>query len=34
MEERAASINGTVIVDGANGFSVTTLLPIGEKLHT
>ncbi|WP_393959287.1 sensor histidine kinase [Priestia megaterium] len=34
MEERAASINGTVIVDGANGFSVTTLLPIDEKLHT
>ncbi|SUV07318.1 two-component sensor histidine kinase [Priestia megaterium] len=34
MEERAASINGTVIVDGTNGFSVTTLLPIGEKLHT
>ncbi|KZE12684.1 MULTISPECIES: sensor histidine kinase [Priestia] len=34
MEERAASINGTVIVDGTNGFFVTTLLPIGEKLHT
>jgi signal transduction histidine kinase len=28
MEERAASINGTVIVDGTNGFTVTTLLPI------
>ncbi|MBB3907531.1 sensor histidine kinase [Anoxybacteroides rupiense] len=28
MEERAASVNGTVIVDGTNGFSVTTLLPI------
>ncbi|MBT2655443.1 sensor histidine kinase [Bacillus sp. ISL-18] len=28
MEERSASIKGTVIVDGTNGFSVTTLLPI------
>ncbi|MEH7120446.1 histidine kinase [Neobacillus vireti] len=28
MEERTASIKGTVIVDGTNGFSVTTLLPI------
>jgi len=28
MEERAASVNGTVIVDGTKGFSVTTLLPI------
>ncbi|MCF7616186.1 sensor histidine kinase [Bacillus sonorensis] len=27
MEERAASVNGKVIVDGSNGFSVTTLLP-------
>lgn len=27
MEERAASVGGTVIVDGAKGFSVTTLLP-------
>ncbi|MBB6284576.1 sensor histidine kinase [Geobacillus subterraneus] len=30
MEERAASVHGTVIVDGTNGFSVTTLLPIHE----
>ncbi|UQD51465.1 sensor histidine kinase [Bacillus methanolicus] len=30
MEERAASVNGTVIVDGTKGFSVTTLLPIHE----
>ncbi|MED4227210.1 sensor histidine kinase [Neobacillus cucumis] len=28
MEERTASVKGTVIVDGSNGFSVTTLLPI------
>jgi signal transduction histidine kinase len=28
MEERAASIHGKVIIDGTNGFSVTTLLPI------
>ncbi|NHM30726.1 sensor histidine kinase [Neobacillus terrae] len=28
MEERTASIKGTIIVDGTNGFSVTTLLPI------
>ncbi|NPC94523.1 sensor histidine kinase [Bacillus sp. WMMC1349] len=27
MEERAASVHGKVIVDGSNGFSVTTLLP-------
>ncbi|MCY8666583.1 histidine kinase [Bacillus haynesii] len=30
MEERAASVNGKVIVDGSNGFSVTTLLPKHE----
>ncbi|KKI89065.1 histidine kinase [Bacillus sp. SA1-12] len=28
MEERAASVNGKMIVDGSSGFSVTTLLPI------
>ncbi|WP_088071614.1 sensor histidine kinase [Gottfriedia luciferensis] len=28
MEERTASINGKIIVDGNGGFSVTTLLPI------
>ncbi|PFK43915.1 histidine kinase [Bacillus cereus] len=28
MEERTASINGKIIVDGTDGFSVTTLLPI------
>lgn len=28
MEERTASVNGKIIVDGSNGFSVTTLLPI------
>lgn len=27
MEERAATVNGTVIVDGSRGFSVTTLIP-------
>ncbi|WP_274650560.1 sensor histidine kinase [Paenibacillus humicola] len=27
MEERAAAVNGTVIVDGTRGFSVTTLIP-------
>lgn len=30
MEERTASVKGTIIVDGSNGFSVTTLLPITE----
>lgn len=28
MEERTASIDGKIIIDGKNGFSVTTLLPI------
>lgn len=28
MEERTASLNGKIIVDGTDGFSVTTLLPI------
>jgi signal transduction histidine kinase len=28
MEERTAAVHGTVIVDGTNGFSVTTLIPI------
>lgn len=28
MEERTAALNGTIIVDGSNGFSVTTLLPV------
>src|SRR5690606_36387717 len=27
MEERAASVNGTIIVDGSRGFTVTTLIP-------
>ncbi|RKN75790.1 sensor histidine kinase [Paenibacillus ginsengarvi] len=31
MEERAASVGGTVIVDGAKGFSVTTLLPYESR---
>lgn len=30
MEERAAAVNGTVIADGASGFSVTTLIPLGD----
>lgn len=30
MEERAAAAGGTVIVDGTDGFHVTTLLPYGE----
>ena len=30
MEERTAGLNGTVIVDGSRGFSVTTLLPHGS----
>jgi len=29
MEERAASVSGTIIVDGSRGFSVTTLIPHG-----
>ncbi|WP_238996716.1 sensor histidine kinase [Paenibacillus pinistramenti] len=31
MEERAASLGGTVITDGSNGFSVITLLPTGGQ---
>ncbi|MED4533745.1 sensor histidine kinase [Metabacillus fastidiosus] len=31
MEERTASLNGKVIIDGSNGFSVTTLLPLDKK---
>lgn len=31
MEERAAVLNGKVIVDGSHGFSVTTLLPYGQS---
>ncbi|WP_211745624.1 sensor histidine kinase [Paenibacillus sp. Marseille-Q4541] len=31
MEERAASLGGTVIVDGTKGFSVTTLLPYESR---
>jgi signal transduction histidine kinase len=27
MEERTASVNGTIIIDGSNGFSVAMLLP-------
>lgn len=27
LEERAASVNGTIIVDGSKGFKVTTLIP-------
>lgn len=29
MEERTASVNGTVIADGTQGFTVTTLIPCG-----
>ncbi|MWV45863.1 sensor histidine kinase [Paenibacillus sp. HJL G12] len=31
MEERTAAVNGTVIADGTNGFSVTTLIPYGNE---
>jgi len=31
MEERTASVSGTVIADGTNGFSVTTLIPYEGK---
>ncbi|XID94881.1 sensor histidine kinase [Paenibacillaceae bacterium WGS1546] len=34
MEERAAEANGTIIVDGSRGFSVTTLLPISDSSET
>lgn len=36
MEERTASLNGNIIVDSTNGFSVTTLLPLSshETSHT
>ncbi|MEH7109068.1 sensor histidine kinase [Bacillus sp. JJ1764] len=30
MEERTAAVNGKVIVDSSNGFSVTTLIPISS----
>jgi signal transduction histidine kinase len=33
MEERTAALNGQIITDGSNGFSVTTLLPIDEVSH-
>lgn len=29
MEERTASVNGTVIADGSSGFTVSTLIPYG-----
>ena len=31
MEERTASVNGTVIADGSHGFTVTTLIPYGRE---
>lgn len=31
MEERTASVNGTVIADGTQGFTVTTLIPCGDS---
>jgi signal transduction histidine kinase len=31
MEERTAAVNGTVVADGTNGFSVTMLIPNGAK---
>ncbi|WP_157794163.1 sensor histidine kinase [Paenibacillus donghaensis] len=31
MEERAAALGGTVIADGHEGFTVTTLLPYGKR---
>ncbi|MGG6309865.1 sensor histidine kinase [Paenibacillus macerans] len=31
MEERTAAVHGTVIADGANGFTVTMLIPFGGK---
>lgn len=30
MEERAAFLNGKILIDQSNGFKVTTILPIGE----
>lgn len=30
MEERTAAVDGKILVDGSNGFSVTTLLPIKQ----
>ncbi|MEC0368364.1 sensor histidine kinase [Paenibacillus chibensis] len=30
MEERTASVSGTVIADGSSGFTVTTLIPYGR----
>ncbi|WP_058304475.1 sensor histidine kinase [Gorillibacterium timonense] len=34
MEERAATLGGTVTVDGTNGFYVTTLLPRSDRTHS
>jgi signal transduction histidine kinase len=31
MEERTASVGGTIIADGTKGFSVTTLIPLTEN---
>lgn len=33
MEERTAALNGHIITDGSDGFSVTTLLPLDEVSH-
>jgi signal transduction histidine kinase len=33
MEERTAALNGQIITDGSDGFSVTTLLPLDEVSH-
>jgi signal transduction histidine kinase len=33
MEERSGNIGGTIIIDGSNGFSVITLLPLEGELH-
>jgi signal transduction histidine kinase len=33
MEERSGNIGGKIIIDGSNGFSVITLLPLEGELH-
>jgi signal transduction histidine kinase len=33
MEERSGNIGGKIIIDGSNGFSVITLLPLEGEMN-
>jgi signal transduction histidine kinase len=33
MEELSGNLGGKIIIDGSNGFSVITLLPLEGELH-